>query len=486
MVLARSLSERSARVGALLTATLALTGTSRVVAQKAATESARATEFRVPEIPHERYTLPNGLTVILAEDHAVPLVALTVWYHVGSKNEKPGRTGFAHLFEHVMFQGSKHVANDQHFKVIEEAGGQINGSTSNDRTNYYEVVPSNELETILWLEADRMGFLLPTLTRAKLDEQRAVVKNERRQRVDNQVFGTASEAVARVLYPADNPYSWPVIGHMADLDAASLDDVTEFFRTYYAPTNATLVLAGDFVPAQAKAMIAKYFGEIPRGPAVQRPTVSFTPLRAEHRLVLEDARATLPQLQITWPTVPDGHQDEAALDALSWLLTGTRTSRLSKLLVYDRQLATGVSASSGQSENTGEFEIYVAPRPGTSLTELERLVDSVVATVQTTPFTAAELERYKAGIRVDAVTGLEGAHDKAETLAEGQVFYGDPLNYAVQQRAALAVTTKEVARVAKKYLTSGRVVLSMVPAGQAAQASYPDRPFTNVTPTPEK
>lgn len=455
-------------------------------ASAAAQSAPAAPKFEIPKIEHERFTLPNGLTVILAEDHAVPVVALTIWYHVGSKNEKPGRTGFAHLFEHVMFQGSKHVGNDQHFKIIEEAGGSINGSTWNDGTNYYETVPSSELETILWLESDRMGFLLPTLTQAKLDEQRAVVKNERRQRVDNQVFGTASEAISAALYPPSNPYSWPVIGYMRDLDAASVEDVTDFFRTYYAPSNATLVLAGDFTPERAKALIAKYFGPIPRGPALTRPSVPAVRLSEEKRLVLEDARATLPQFRITWPTVAAGDKDEAALDALAWLLSADRTSRLSKLLVYDRQLATNAAVASDQDEKAGQFVAYVSPRPGASLTEIERLTDSVLASVQTTPFTAAELDRYKAGIRVAAVTGLGSALSKAEILAEGQTYYRDPLSYAKQQQASLRVTLKDVQRVAKKYLTSGRVVLSMVKAGQAASASRPDLPSTNVTPTPEK
>jgi zinc protease len=445
-----------------------------------------APAFQIPQIPYQRYLLPNGLTVILAEDHAVPLVAMTVWYHVGSKNEKPRRTGFAHLFEHVMFQGSEHVANDVHIKVIEEVGGRMNGSTTEDRTNYFEWVPSSELETILWLESDRMGFLLPTLTQAKLDEQRAVVKNERRQGVDNQVFGTGSESVAKAMYPTTNPYSWPVIGSMADLSAASLEDVTNFFRTYYAPNNATLTLVGDFKPARAKALIAKYFGPIKRGSAIVRPAVPPTRLPDERRLVLEDPRAELPQFQISWPIVPDGHRDEAPLSALAWLLTSDRTARLSKLLVYDRQLASNVYAWSGTNENAGQFTVDVQPRPGVDLTEIERLVDSVLTTAKTTPFTAAELKRYKTGVRVNSVMNLDQAINRAETLASGQVYFGNPLHYVTSTRAALAVTSAAVQRVARQYLTPGRVVLSMVPAGQAQLASRPDRPSTNVTPTPEK
>src|SRR5687768_10877666 len=236
-------------------------------------------------IPFETYKLPNGLNVILSVDRATPTVAVDVWYHVGSKNEMPGRTGFAHLFEHVMFTGSGHVPYGLHDKLTEGVGGGNNGSTSNDRTNYYETVPSNYLESALWLESDRMGFLLDTLDIAKLNAQRDVVKNERRQGVDNQPYGRASEILAAALYPKTHPYSWPVIGSMEDLSAASETDVKDFFRLYYAPNNATLAVVGDFDPAQAKAWITKYFADLPQGKLVQRPSVPLGRLDAAKRLV---------------------------------------------------------------------------------------------------------------------------------------------------------------------------------------------------------
>ena len=265
--------------------------------------AAQATTVATPKIEVERYTLPNGLTVLLSPDRSAPVVAVDLWYHVGSKNETPGRTGFAHLFEHMRFQGSEHVAAEQHFKLVEEAGGNINGSTNTDRTNYWEVLPSSELETALWLESDRMGYLTQVLTQKKLDNQRDVVKNERRQRVDNQPFGSQFETISAALYPSTHPYSWPVIGSMADLSAASVDDVKEFFRTYYAPNNATLAIVGDFDNAKAKAWVTKYFGSLPAGPAITRPTVPATTLAANKRIVLEDTKARLPQLTFVWPTV---------------------------------------------------------------------------------------------------------------------------------------------------------------------------------------
>ncbi|MGI8509523.1 MAG: M16 family metallopeptidase [Gemmatimonadaceae bacterium] len=443
--------------------------------------------FSVPKLPVERYTLPNGLTVLLSPDHAAPVAAVDIWYHVGSKNELPGRTGFAHLFEHVMFNGSEHIPYGVHFKTIEGAGGNLNGSTWNDRTNYFEAVPSNEMETALWLESDRMGFLLPALDQAKLDAQREVVKNERRQRVDNVPYGSEDEVIGAAMYPASHPYSWPVIGSMADLSAASLEDVKNFFRKYYAPTNATLVVTGDFEPAATKALIAKYFGPIPAGPAITRPSVPKITLNVEKRLVLEDARAKLPQMTIAWPTVGDVDSDNAPLTALARVLTQDRTSRLTKLLVYDRQLATRVAASQNgdDSENAGRFEINVTPRPNASLTEIEKLIDSTLAGLSTSPPGASEVDRFKNTTRVSSVTDLDGALNKAEILAKGQTFFGDPLHYIVKTNELLGVTPGDVARVTKQYLTPGRIVVSMVPAGKLDLVSKPTLAYTNVTPKTE-
>jgi len=436
---------------------------------------------QTPRLNVERHTLPNGLTVLLSPDTSAGVVTVDVWYHVGSKNETPGRTGFAHLFEHVMFQGSKHIPNGQHARIVEEAGGEMNGSTTSDRTNYFETVPSNRLETALWLESDRMGFLLDSLDQAKLDAQRGVVKNERRQRIDNQPFGTSSEVISAALFPPSNPYSWPTIGSMKDLSAATLDDVKQFFRTNYSPSNATIALVGDFDPASAMTLITKYFGPIPGGPHVVQPDVAPVTLTAEKRIVLEDPKATVPRLSITWPTVGGDNADSPALSALAQVLQHDRTSRLTKLLVYDRQLATQVMAWQMGFEKAGEFQIIVQPRPGASLTVIEQLVDSTLHSLAgTAPPTSAEIARYKAQESLSLMLMMESAMGKAETLLGGQVFDGDPLEYGKDTDRSLAVKAEDVSRVLRRYLTRGRVVLSMVPAGKIALAADTSRAYTIV------
>ncbi|MBI1807368.1 MAG: insulinase family protein, partial [Ignavibacteria bacterium] len=264
------------------------------------------------KINFEQYKLNNGLTVILHEDHSAPVSAVVAMYHVGSKNEKEKRTGFAHLFEHMMFQGSEHVGDDQHFKLLQEVGANLNGFTTEDGTTYYEVVPSNHLELALYLESDRMGFLLPAMTQAKLDNQRDVVKNERRQNVDNRPYGTADEKIAKAMFPPSHPYSWPVIGYMEDLSAASLEDVKEFFRTYYAPNNACLVVAGDFNPAETKQMVEKYYATIPRGGDFERPKLVPVSLTEEKRMTFED-KVQLPRLYLSWHSPENNTREDAVL-----------------------------------------------------------------------------------------------------------------------------------------------------------------------------
>jgi zinc protease len=440
----------------------------------------------LPHIPVDRFTLPNGLTVVLSPDTSAPVVSVSIWYHVGSKNEHVGRTGFAHLFEHIMFQGSAHAAKGEHIKTIEDAGGTMNGTTNNDRTNYFETVPSNYLATVLWLEADRMGTLSAALTQEKLDNQRDVVKNERRYRVDNQPFGSAGESLDAALFPRTNPYSWPVIGSMADLSAASLDDVKSFFRTYYAPDNATLSICGDIDLAQTRAIVQKYFGTIRRGPGIERPTVPLATLATEHRLALEDPKATLPRLEMAWPTVGVHSSDAAPLDAVADILTQDRISRLTKLLVYDRQLATNVSASNTTHENEGVFSVSISPRPGVSLTRLEQLTDSVLTGMRAAAPSQAEVDRTKRYAAVGTITGLESTEARADQLAEGQTFFGDPLHFRVELKQAQAVTPADVQRVARQYLTPGRVVLSMVPAGHLELVSKPSTSYENVTPARER
>ena len=348
-------------------------------------------------IPFERVTLPNGLNVILSPDHTIPQVAVDVWYHVGSKNEVPGRTGFAHMFEHVMFTGSGHVPYGLHDRLTEGVGGNNNGSTTNDRTNYYENVPSNYLESALWLEADRMGFLLDKLDDAKFAAQRDIVQNERRQGIDNQPYGRTFEIVEAAMYPQSNPYSWPVVGYMADLKKATVEDVKNFFRQYYAPSNATLAIVGDFEPAQAKAWVNKYFGDLKGGTAIKRPTVVPATLTAEKRLVFED-RVQVPRLSIAWPSVGDDKDDAYALESLAQVLSGSRTARLNKTLIYDLQSAANVNAFNNDAENSGYFMVNITPRPGHTLAELESTADSAIARLKRDGPTAEELAKTKAGL----------------------------------------------------------------------------------------
>lgn len=288
---------------------------------------------RIPALRVEKFILPNGLEVILHEDHSTPIVGVNVWYHVGSKNERPGRTGFAHLFEHMMFQGSEHSDRD-YFGPLQKVGAKLNGSTAEDRTNYWETVPANCLELALWMESDRMGFLLPAMTQKKLDNQRDVVKNERRQSYENRPYGLAGEVISAALYPPDHPYSWPVIGSMVDLDKASRDDVAAFFRRYYHPANASLCIAGDFDPAAARRLVEKYFGLIPAGPKVEKLPPMPVELKAEKRLTMID-RVGLPRVYITWPSVVMFTEHEPDLVVLGQILTGSKTARLSKPLLRD-------------------------------------------------------------------------------------------------------------------------------------------------------
>jgi zinc protease len=424
------------------------------------------------DIPFESYKLPNGLTVIMSVDRATPTVAVNVWYHVGSKNETTGRTGFAHLFEHVMFTGSGHVPYGLHDKLTEGVGGANNGTTSVDRTTYFETVPSNYLESALWLESDRMGFLLDSLDLVKLNAQRDIVKNERRQRVDNQPYGRADEILQQASYPPNHPYSWPVIGSMADLSAATEEDVKNFFRLYYAPNNAFLTIVGDFDVAQAKAWVEKYFGDIPAGKPITRPDVQPVSLATERRLVFED-RVQIPRLYIQWPTVGENNDDRFALSVLAAILEGPRTARLTKALVYDKQSAASVSANQITNEHAGDFQIVIVPRPGNSLTDLEQAADAIIEQLKAEGPTPEEIQRAIAGEELAFVRGLESNLGKALRLSDGAGFHGDPGYYKTEYSKGQAVTAADVKRVANKYLTKGRIVLSVVPVGKLDQASKP-------------
>jgi zinc protease len=429
------------------------------------TSAAFAQRITPPQIPHEKYTLPNGLTVILHEDHATPIVAVNIWYHVGSKNERRGRTGFAHLFEHMMFQGSKNHDTD-YFKALEAVGAtDLNGTTNNDRTNYFQNVPSHALERTLWVEADRMCCLLPAMTQERLDNQREVVKNERRQGVDNQPYGLVSERMDAAMYPPHHPYSWPVIGYMEDLTAASKADVEGFFKEYYTPNNCTLVIAGDINVAQTKAMVEKYFGPIPPGPPVGRMKEWVPELQREVRLTMDD-RVNLPRLYIKWHAPARFTAGEANLDLLAAILGQGKSSRLYKRLVYDLKLAQDVSANNPAQEIGGKFTITVTAAPGKTLDEIEPLVWEEVEKLKAAPPTDEEVERARTSLLAGLLRGLErigGFGGKSDLLANYQTFVGDSKFLEKDFARYYAVTPATVHAAARRWLHDGRAVMRVEP-----------------------
>lgn len=429
-----------------------------------------ATGVAQPVIKFDEYKLNNGLTVILHENHSTPLAAVMMMYHVGSKNEKVKRTGFAHLFEHVMFKGSEHVADGEHFKLLQEIGANINGSTTEDRTNYFEVVPSNHLELALYLESDRMGYLLPGVTQEKLDNQRDVVKNERRQRVDNVPYGTASERIAAALYPPSHPYSWPVIGYMEDLSAAKLEDVKEFFKVYYAPNNACLVIGGDFDPGQVKGWIEKYFGSFSKGVAIDRPPVQVVTLKEENRLMFED-KVQLPRLYLTWPSAPLNTREDAVRDVLSDILSSGKNSRLYKTLVYEKQVAQSVNAYQNGSEIAGEFGVQVTAKPGKTLTEMETAVNEVLNKLLKEGVTEREIEKSLNNKEAQLINSRQTMLGVVNALATYHNLTGDAGNINKEFGRFKGITPAEVVAEAKKILASNKIVLSMVPEGKTNLAA---------------
>jgi zinc protease len=430
-------------------------------------------EPQIPDLKVQTYTLPNGLQVILHEDHTTPVVAVNIWYKVGSKDEKPGRTGFAHLFEHLMFQGSQHH-DDEYFGPLERIGADVNGSTSEDRTNYYETVPSNALELALWLESDRMGFLVPALSQAKLDNQRSVVKNERRQSYDNRPYGQAHEALLEALYPPGHPHHHSTIGSMADLSAASLDDVAAFFRTHYNPNNASLCIAGDFVPAEAKRLVEKYFGPIPVGPRFPRPAPNVPKLERPAHVTLSD-QVSLPRIELVWPTVPRGSADEPAIDVLAMILGGLdKENRLFRALVYDRQLAAEVGVSHATSVLAGEFSADIYALPGQDLDAIVKIADAEIERLKTEGPSESEVIKAQNTRESENIVGLQSIEHRADFLNESSVNLGSPLGYKDEMRRLFRVTPADVKRVANQYLTAGRVRLDVIPGEKTERPAQVD------------
>jgi zinc protease len=416
-------------------------------------------------IPYTKYIMDNGLTVILHPDNSDPLVHVDITYHVGSGREDVGKSGFAHFFEHMMFQGSDNVADEQHFGLITESGGTLNGSTSTDRTNYYETVPANQLERMLWLESDRMGFFLDAVTQEKFENQRETVKNERGQRVDNRPYGLLSERVGEALFPEGHPYSWSVIGYLEDLDRANLADLKKFFLRWYGPNNATLTIGGDLDPQQTLQWVAKYFAGIPRGPEVLKPEYTPVLLDQDRYISLED-NVSLPLIYMAYPTVHRKHPDEAPLDVLMSVVGTGKTSLLYKNLVKN---GTAVQAQAGHGcrELSCQFSLLALPSPGNSLTELESIIRASLDEFETRGVNDDDIQKVKAGIVSAMIYGLESVSGKVSQLAAYETFDSNP--NAIQSDIARYenVTKDDVMRVFKKYIKGkSAVIMSIVPKGQ--------------------
>lgn len=419
-------------------------------------------------ITAEKTQLANGLEVIFDEDHRTPIVTVNVWYHVGSKDEAAKRNGFAHLFEHVMFQGSKHVPEDTYFRFLERAGAtSINGTTNTDRTNYFETVPANQLELALWLESDRMGFLLDHADEKTFVSQREVVKNERRQNYENAPYGYVSIAIREELFPPAHPYHFLTIGSPQDLDAATLEDVKGFFRQYYVPNNATLVLSGDFDKTKARALVEKYFGPIPRGTAVPRRKPIAVTHQGEARIEME-AGVELPRVYVSWPTPPFFAPGDGDLDLVSHVLAGGKTSRLYKRLVYDLQIAQSVSASQQSMELGSVFEIMASAKPGHTADELLKVIDEELDKLRKGGVDAGELSRAKTTIVADNLFELERSSARANRLNNYNHYVGDP-NWLGKDLARTTEATPEgVAAAARGWLKErDRVVTIVTPKADA-------------------
>lgn len=426
-------------------------------------------------IPYKKYELDNGLTVILHEDLSDPLVHVDITYHVGSGREEVGKSGFAHFFEHMMFQGSENVGDEQHVKIVSESGGTLNGSTSTDRTNYFETVPANQLEKMLWLEADRMGFFLDAVTQEKFEIQRETVKNERGQNYDNRPYGRLNERVNEALYPEGHPYSWLTIGHIEDLNRVNVSDLKRFFLRWYGPNNATLTIGGKFDEAETLAWINKYFGPIPRGPEVANPEKPVVTLAADRYLSMED-NVALPLMYMAFPTVHLYHEDEAPLDVLMYVLGQGETSLLYKNVVKNG-LAVNASAGHGCQELSCTFTVYALPNPasGTTLADLERIVRASLDEFETRGVVDDDLTRVKMSIVSGMIYSLESVAGKVTRLASHQTYTGNP-NFTGDDIARYENVTKEdVMRVYRQYIKGKpSVVMSIVPPGQLSMIAKED------------
>jgi len=415
------------------------------------------------DLPVERHTLDNGLRLVLHRDASLPLVTVNLWYHVGSKNERPGRTGFAHLFEHMLFQGSEHVDTNGHFRLLQQVGGVANGSTWFDRTNYFETLPSAHLDLGLWLESDRMGFLLPAMTGDKLETQRSVVMNERRQRMDNQPYGLAFERLQALRYPPGSPYRWPVIGYMEDIEAATLEEVQDFFRTYYVPNNAVLTLAGDVDPTEAVERVERYFGPIPRGADPPRPELASADLSGERREVLPDD-VRLPRLYVAFSAPPFGEPDWYVADLLAAVWAGGKSSLLHHELVYRRELAQDVVAWISPMEAAGSLMLAVTARSGVSPEELEAALLEQLGRLRSEPPATERLEAARNRILIDLFQDLQELDQRADLLSMMTTYFDRPERLATEPERYAEITSEDLCGYADRHgIPEHRALVAVVP-----------------------
>ncbi|HEX4681173.1 MAG TPA: pitrilysin family protein [Gemmatimonadaceae bacterium] len=434
-------------------------------------------------LAYTRFILPNGLTAILNEDHSAPIAVVDVWFHVGSKDDKPGHTGMAHLCEHLSDLRAPQL--DQPFATFYSSIGGTSphfGATTEDITHFYVAVPPNQLETVLWAEGGRLAAPFTGIDSAQLRAVIGVIARERESSVDAVPLAVYRELIVAAMFPASHPYHRTPLPPMPELNSTTVADLRDACAPYYVVNNAVVSISGDIDAIRARGLVMRYFGHLPRGAVPPRPAAPAVTLRAEQRLVLEDRRVTVPRLAMAWPGAAFGASDRAALRAIAFALAAPRFGRISRLLVDERKLAANVIVNNYDFEKGGVFEITVFPRPGASMTTIESVIDSVVADLRTTRFTAREIERFNAYDRVASTASLETRFARADTLGQGQVFVGDPVAYARQSDAARTLTAVDLGRAARKYLTPGRVVMSMVPAGKLDLASKPDLPYHNVTP----